>query len=186
MKNWKTLICLAMTFGSLLGCGEKSKRKSSEPLESVSYVDLDRYLGLWYEIARFPFSIQEGCFDTTAEYSLLKEGEIKVVNTCLKGSFTGKPDVAKGSAKVIDKETNAKLKVSFNFFMGLFGGANYWIIDLDDDYQYAVVSEPEGRYLWILSRTPKMEEKTYEEILDRLKEDGFQIEYLQKTPQSDR
>ncbi|MGA0162854.1 MAG: lipocalin family protein [Bdellovibrionota bacterium] len=186
MRNFQVFFTLVIISLSFLGCGESSKRKSSKPLEAVSSVDLNRYLGLWYEIARFPFGIQEGCFDTTAEYSLLKEGEIKVVNKCLKGSFDGKLDEAKGSAKVIDKETNAKLKVSFNFFMGLFGGANYWIIDLDDDYQYAVVSEPEGRYLWILSRTPKMEESVYKEILARLKDDGFLIEYLQKTPQSDR
>jgi apolipoprotein D and lipocalin family protein len=186
MNKLNGLVCLSMIFGSLIACGESSKRKSSEPLAAVSYVDINRYVGLWYEIARFPFSIQEGCHDTTAEYHLLKNGRLKVVNQCRKYAFDGKIDKAEGSAKVIDHETNAKLKVSFNFFMNLFGGANYWIIDLDDDYQYAVVSEPEARYLWILSRSPQMEESVYDQILSRLADDGFMIEFLQKTPQSER
>lgn len=165
------------------GCAESSKRASDHPLKTIESLDIDRYLGTWYEIARFPFSIQEGCYATTATYSKLKNGRIGVLNRCLMGSFEGSESVAKGEAWVVNSKTNAELKVSFNFFMGLFGGGDYWVIELAPDYSYSVVSEPKGRYLWILSRTPQMKDEVYSGILERLKADGFQTEFLEKTPQ---
>lgn len=180
--NTFLFIWIATAIG-VMGCAETPKRKSDRPLQAVTQVDLEKYLGLWYEIARFPFGIQEGCFATTATYKRRSDGKIDVLNQCKQGSFTGSESTAHGKAWIVDKKTNAKLKVSFNFFMGLFGGGDYWIIDLAPDYSYSVVSEPKGRYLWILSRTPQMDETTYTQILDRLKQDGFMIEYLQQTPQ---
>ncbi len=165
------------------GCGESSKRKSDQPLQTVASVDLQKYLGTWYEIARFPFSIQEGCHATTATYSLRTDGKIDVFNSCRMGAMDGEASEAHGKAWIVDTASNAKLKVSFNFFMGLFGGGDYWIIRLAPDYSYSVVSEPKGRYLWILSRNPQMSDALYQEILASLKGDGFLVEYLQKTPQ---
>jgi apolipoprotein D and lipocalin family protein len=178
MKWFSFLFCCA-----LLGCGESSKRQSDQPLQAVSELDINRYQGKWYEIARFPFSIQEGCVATTATYTLREDGKLDVLNECRVGSVDGKLKQAQGVAELSDDPSNAKLKVSFNFFMGLFGGANYWVIDLAEDYSYAVVSEPKGRYLWILSRTPQLEQKIYDQIVDRLRANGFMVEYLQFTDQ---
>lgn len=179
-QSFTFFLCATLLF---ISCGETSKRESATPLQAVASVDLDRYLGTWYEIARFPFSIQEGCHGTTATYERRDDGKISVLNRCLLGSFDGHENVAKGTAWAPNAATPSKLKVTFNFFMGLFGGSNYWIIDLAPDYSYSVVSEPEGRYLWILSRTPQLNDEIYESILARLKTDGFKTEFLQKTPQ---
>jgi apolipoprotein D and lipocalin family protein len=100
------------------------------------------------------------------------------------GSFDGKINSAHGKAWIVDANTQAKLKVSFNFFMGLFGGGDYWIIRLADDYSYSVVSEPKGRFLWILSRSPQMDANLYLSLVEDLKDEGFLVEYLQKTPQA--
>ena len=121
-------------------------------LSTVESVDIDRYLGRWYEIARFPNSFEEGCEGVTAEYELRNDGLISVVNTCRKGATDGKAKVAKGRARVADETTNAKLEVSF---FGPFWG-DYWILYLAEDYSLSLVGEPSGRYLWILSRTPEI------------------------------
>lgn len=175
-------IALAFAVG-LIGCSESSKRRSEEPIQAVDHLDINRYQGRWYEIARFPFSIQKGCVATTATYTLRDDHRLDVLNECRKGGFDGDATRAKGIAEIVDSAFPAKLKVSFNFFMGLFGGANYWVIDLAKNYSYAVVSEPDGRYLWILSRTPQMDKSVYKQIIDRLRSDGFMVEYLELTPQ---
>jgi apolipoprotein D and lipocalin family protein len=153
--------------------------KGLPPLEVVDYVELDRYLGTWYEIASYPAWFTKDCTGTTAEYSLLSDGKIRVVNRCRKGSLDGPQDEAKGKAEVVDTTTNAKLKV---WFFWPFKG-NYWIIDLDDDYQWAVVGEPKREYLWILSRTPHMDDDLYDEILDRLVVQDYAPARLNKTSQ---
>jgi apolipoprotein D and lipocalin family protein len=150
-----------------------------QPLEVVDSVDLDRYLGRWYEIASYPMYFQKGCTATTADYALREDGLIEVINSCRKGTLDGKLKQAKGRAKVVDTETNAKLKVSF---FGPFWG-NYWIIDLDPDYQWAVVGGPKRKYLWILSRTPQMDQELYDEILARLPAMGYDPAGLNKTLQ---
>jgi apolipoprotein D and lipocalin family protein len=154
-------------------------RTADKPLEVVDSVDLDRYLGRWYEIASYPMFFQRGCTATTADYSLREDGLIKVINSCRKGTLDGKLKQAKGKAKVVDTETNAKLKVSF---FGPFWG-DYWIIDLDPDYQWAVVGGPKRKYLWILSRTPQMDEALYEEIIGRLPAKGYDPKHLNRTTQ---
>lgn len=149
------------------------------PLEVVLQVDLARYLGRWYEIASFPQHFQKGCTDSRAEYRIRDDGAIEVLNSCLRD---GKVDTAKGTAWVMDKATNAKLKVSFFWpFRG-----DYWIIELGKDYEYAVVSAPSRKYLWVLSRTPKMEEQRYQEIVVRLKDKGFDVAMLKRTEQGNR
>ena len=127
--------------------------KSNSPLTGVDSVDLQRYLGKWYEIASYPAWFQKDCTGSTADYSLLPDGKIEVINRCRKDSLDGPLKESKGKAEVVDTATNAKLKV---WFFWPFKG-NYWIIDLDPDYQWAVVGEPSRKYLWILSRTPTME-----------------------------
>jgi apolipoprotein D and lipocalin family protein len=154
-------------------------RAADKPLQTVGSVDLERYLGRWYEIASYPAWFQKGCTATTADYSLREDGLIKVVNSCRKGSLDGKLKQAKGRAKVVDQASNARLKVSF---FGPFWG-DYWIIDLDPDYQWAVVGGPGRKYLWILSRTPQMDQTLYDKIVSRLPAKGYDPKRLNRTLQ---
>ena len=151
----------------------------SQTVQTVPKVDLKKYTGKWYEIASYPQRFQKGCNCTTAEYTLSEKGYVIVENRCNKGSITGKQSYIKGKAFVEENSGNAKLKVQFFWpFKG-----KYWIIDLADDYSYAVVSHPSRKYLWILSRTPKMEDAVYQQILSRLKDMGFDLSKLKITVQ---
>ena len=145
-------------------------------LEVVPHVDLQRYLGKWYEIAHLPAKFQEGCDETTATYALLENGNVSVLNECKKN---GKIKQAKGKAKIADKATGAKLKVTF--FWPFYG--DYWIIKLGNNYEYSVVGTPDHKYLWILSRTPQMDNKLFHEITEFAKSKGFDINRLIKTNQ---
>jgi apolipoprotein D and lipocalin family protein len=153
--------------------------KAGRPLEVVPHVDLKRYLGTWYEIAAIPQRFQKGCVGVTAEYSLRKNGDIRVVNTCIQGTLDGDVRIARGKARVVDKTTNAKLKVSF--FWPFWG--SYWIIGLDTDYQWAVVGHPSRHYLWVLSRSPQMDEVLYQQILEQIADQGYDLNLIKKTLQ---
>jgi apolipoprotein D and lipocalin family protein len=142
-------------------------------------VDLKKYGGTWYEIARYPNRFQEGCVGTSATYTLLQDGKIGVLNQCRKGPLDGEISSAKGKAWVVDKKTNAKIKVSFFW---PFSG-DYWIIDLGENYEYAVVGHPSRKYLWILSRTPEMDDATYNLILKKLRRQFYDVSKLMKTLQ---
>ena len=139
----------------------------------VPSVDLSRYAGKWYEIASYPVSFQKGCSCISAEYTLTDKGYVKVFNSCRKGgkisSITGKAFPVKGS-------NNAKLKVQFFWPFK----APYWIIGLADDYSWAIVSGPSRKYLWILCRTKQMDPKLYDQLLEKLRTDGFDLERLKK------
>lgn len=151
----------------------------SQTLQTVPYVDLEKYAGKWYEIASFPQRFQKGCTCTTAEYTLTDKGYVVVENRCNKDSINGKQSYIKGKAFVVENSGNAKLKVQFFWpFRG-----KYWIIDLAEDYSYAVVGHPNKKYLWILSRTPVMQEIVYQQIISRLKEKGFDISKIKLTLQ---
>ena len=176
--QWGVVVVL-VAFAAGACAPSTTKRLNLPPLETVEKVDLERYVGTWYEIANFPQSFQEGCTGTTATYTLREDGEVDVVNRCHKGSLDGEVDSAEGRARVIDATTNAKLEVSF--FRPFWG--EYWIIDLGADYEYAVVGHPGRDYLWILSRTPTMDEKVYEGILERLRYKDYRLDRLQKTLQ---
>ncbi len=152
---------------------------NSQTLQTVPSVDLKKYCGKWYEIASYPQRFQKGCNCTTAEYTLSEKGFVIVENRCNKDSVDGKQSYIKGKAFVENNSGNAKLKVQF--FWPFTG--KYWIIDLADDYSYAVVSHPNKKYLWILSRTPKMNDAIYQQILSRLKEKGFDLLKLKITTQ---
>jgi apolipoprotein D and lipocalin family protein len=148
-------------------------------MQTVTEVDLNKYSGKWYEIASFPQRFQKGCHCTTAEYTLSSKGYVIVENKCNIDSIHGKQISIKGKAFVERNSGNAKLKVQFFWPFK----AKYWIIDLANDYSYAVVSHPNKKYLWILSRTPQMNHDTYNQILVRLKEKGFDLSKLNITPQ---
>lgn len=164
---------------TMVSCATTTERLNLPPLQTVQSVDLPRYLGTWYEIANFPQSFQEGCTATTATYSLRDDGMIEVLNRCRKDSLDGAEDSAQGLARVPDPETSAKLEVSF--FRPFWGA--YWVIDLGPNYEYAVVGHPSRDYLWILSRTPQLDDATYQGILQRLKEKDYSLDRLVKTLQ---
>lgn len=163
-----------------------SKKSHAQELSVVDSVDLQRYVGRWYEIARLPNRFQEECTgNVTATYVVLENGEIKVVNRCQKAD--GDSSEAEGIARrASPEEPNSKLKVRFapSFLSFLpFVWGNYWIIELAPDYSYAVIGEPNREYLWVLARTPKMEKQTLQEILERAKKQGFNLTDLIRTKQ---
>ena len=152
----------------------------SEALSTIDALDVPRYMGKWYEIARYPNWFQKKCVgDSSAEYSMRTDGRVQVVNRCRLGN--GDVKEAIGTARQIGGSSSAKLKVSFvppwlSFIPAVWG--DYWVIDLDNQYQLVAVSEPSRNYLWVLARTPTIEQKTYEAMLDRLKSRGFDADKL--------
>jgi apolipoprotein D and lipocalin family protein len=150
---------------------------TNNTLEVVPHVELNRYLGTWYEIAHLPAKFQEGCSETKATYTLSEKGSITVLNQCVR---KGKVTQAKGKAKVVDKNTGAKLKVTF--FWPFYG--DYWIIKLGQDYDYAVVGTPNRKYLWILSRTPQMSDTLFSQLTEFVKSKGFDAGNLIRTSHS--
>jgi len=159
-----------------LGCAQ------GQELETVKSVDLEKYVGFWYEIASFPASFQKGCRCSTAEYQFVPGKKyIRVINKCLKLTARGsKMSVAKGKAFPVKGSGNAQLKVQF---LWPFRG-DYYIIDLADDYRYVVVGHPGRDYLWILSREPYMTNDTYTRLVEIIKGKGFDVGRLQKTEQN--
>lgn len=158
--------------------GRKARRHRTPPLEAVAFVDVERYMGRWFEIARYPMRFERDCAkNTVAEYAL-RNGGVRIENRCT--AADGRIICARGSARIADRATNAKLKVKFSPFMP---GADYWIVDLDPAYRWAVVGEPKRRFLWILSRTPAMDEAEYGAICARLREQYYAPERLVRTVQ---
>ncbi len=170
------LVIALMTTPLLIGC-----QAFNPPLGVENKVDVSRYMGRWYEIARYPNSFEAGCVGVTADYELLDDGRVGVTNTCRQGSLNGKLDIIEGVARVTDERTNARLAVSF--FWPFEG--DYWILELGDeeDYGYAVVGEPSRKFLWILSRNPQMDEELYEDVLSRLRSKGYNRFLLERTRQ---
>lgn len=166
----------ALATALLAACvGQPSYRAAdAPPLKTVDGVDLDRYLGKWYEIARLPNRFEKNCEGVTANYARRDDGLIAVTNSCRKGAPDGPLKQATGRARIVDTTTNARLEVSF---FGPFWG-DYWVIDLADDYSHAVVSEPEGRYLWLLSRTPTLDDDRKATIVRTLRDKGFDTDAL--------
>jgi apolipoprotein D and lipocalin family protein len=154
-------------------------RNTAQPLETVQRVDLNRYLGRWYEIARLPNQFEVDCVGVTADYALNADGSIKVVNTCRKTKLDGPVDTAEGRATIADATTKAKLSVTFFW---PFAG-DYWVIGLAEDYSWALVGEPSGRYLWLLARTPTIDDALREQLTEQLKAKGYNTGALYWTPQ---
>lgn len=154
-------------------------------LAPVSSLDVPRYMGTWFEVAKFPNRFQKMCVrNTQAAYSLQADGTVRVVNRCT--LIDGSANDAAGQARQIGAATSPKLEVRFapawlSFLPWVWG--NYWVIDLDSNYQWVAVSEPNRDFLWILSRTPQMEAATYQALLARLAANGFDIAKLEASPQ---
>jgi apolipoprotein D and lipocalin family protein len=163
---------------AVISLGSSAFGDTNAPLTTVHHVDITRYMGVWYEIASYPQWFSRNCYNTSATYTLRADKKVDVLNQCHKGSPKGRVKTAKGLAYVANTETNAELKVSF---FGPFYG-DYWIVELGDDYEYAVVSEPGRSTLWILSRTTQMDQGTLDALLDRLKNiHGFDLGKLKYT-----
>lgn len=169
-------ILLALLILPLSACTSppRDRLAGDTPPQTVAAVDLDRYLGRWFEIARADHGFERGCDGVIAEYARRPDGMIGVLNRCWKDGLAGPGDTAEGRARIADPDSNARLEVSF--FGPFFG--DYWIIDLAEDYSWAVISEAEGRYLWILAREPQPGADFVEARLTDLQARGFDTDGL--------
>lgn len=155
------------------------------PLDTIPSLDVPRYMGTWYEIARYPNWFQKKCAgDSRADYSLQSDGTVQVINRCRLAS--GEMDSATGTARQPGPASSPKLEVRFapawlSFIPAVWG--DYWVIDLDEKYQLVAVSEPTREYLWVLSRTPKVDPQAYQALLGRLAGKGFNLQKLQVSAQ---
>jgi apolipoprotein D and lipocalin family protein len=145
-------------------------------LETIPYVDLERYQGRWFEVARYPARFERACAKNTVAQYTLTRGGLRIANTCT--TAHGEILVRNGWASPRD-DTNAKLRIRF----GPFGGGDYWILDLAADYSFAVVGHPSRRYLWILSRTPAIDEHVFARICDSLPQYGYDPSRVRRTLQ---
>lgn len=160
--------------------------QADRPVRTVDRVDLDRYLGEWFEVARFPNDFQRHCArDVRARYTKRGDGRIDVTNTCT--TSEGEVDEARGVAKAADEQTSAKLKVRFapavlSWLPFVWG--DYWILGLGPDYSWAVVGSPDRKYLWVLSRMPALDANAYQNAAAVARENGFDDTRLVRTNQS--
>lgn len=168
-----TMITVACAAAACAGTPEN-------PPEVAPSVELERYLGTWYEQGSIPIRPQRGCVGTTATYSLRDDGDIDVVNTCYKDGWDADQTVAEGKAFVVDTETGAKLEVQFFWpFRG-----DYWIVGLDaENYEWALVGSPNLETFWVLTREPVISEERFEEFLQMGAEQGFPVDRVQRTEQ---
>lgn len=154
-------------------------------VKTIASLDVPRYLGTWYEIAKFPNWFQKKCVSNTkAVYSERPDGNLKVLNSCK--TANGELSEAEGSARQIGAKDSPKLEVRFapewlSFLPWVWG--DYWVIDLDPQYQVAAVSDPKREYLWVLSRTPQLDSRVYDDLLQRLKQQQFDVRKLEITTQ---
>jgi apolipoprotein D and lipocalin family protein len=154
--------------------------KKHPDLATVKNVDIEKYQGLWYEIAKLPNRFEKGLTCITANYTLLDDGKIEVWNNGIKNNNPNEISSIKGKAKPAKEGDNSKLKVSF---FGPFYG-DYYIIDLDENYQYAMIGEPSREFFWILSRTPKIGNSLYNQLLEKAEKLGFDTSKVEKCIQN--
>ena len=169
------LLSSLIALTTLVSC-QTSAPPNAKP---VTGFEVDRYLGTWYEISKYPVSFEEGLVGVKAEYSLREDGDIRVLNSGYRDNFDGELSTAEGHAWLSDAAEPSKLRVRFFW---PFHGA-YWVIALDPAYQWSVVGEPDRGYLWILSRTPTMAAGTYDRIVAMIHELGYDTSRLEKMPQ---
>jgi len=178
MKIWAPIRSLALAWACVLSMPAQAELA---PLKTVAAVDVPRYMGTWHEVAKYPNWFQKKCASSTqATYSLQADGRVQVLNRCK--TDKGEWSEALGAARQIGGPTSAQLKVRFapawlSFIPMVWG--DYWIIDLDPDYQWVVVSEPKREYLWILSRTPQLPAATYQALLVKLDKLGFDLKKIE-------
>ncbi|MEI6089536.1 MAG: lipocalin family protein [bacterium] len=172
-------ISLILLTPLVTSCNAKSEKKELN-LETVKNVDLQRYIGKWYEIARLDHSFERGLVGVTATYSFRDDGKISVLNEGYKLTLDGKHSKAEGKAKCPNPNEPGKLKVSFFWFFY----ADYNILELDTvNYQYVLIGGSSPNYLWILSRTPQMQPEIYEMLLQKAKDRGYDLSKLIKVEQ---
>ena len=177
MRVWVALIALTVA-----ACGGPVYRDVSVPMETHGPVEIARYQGLWYEIARYPNSFEEGCFGVTAEYSLNEDGSVKVVNSCRQGALDGPLEVAEGRATLVSAEGD-KLEVGFVPWLP-FAVGDYWILNVTEDYSVAVIGTPDGGFGWILARQPMLAATELEAAYAVLRRNGYDPALLYLTPQA--
>ncbi len=176
-KEW----VLLLTGGAVVAGVVKLAWKAPRPMAVAPSIDFSRYAGKWYEIARMPNRFQKQCSgDVTATYTIRSDGKIVVQNQCRRAD--GRVDSILGTARPADPDgPNTKLKVSFFW---PFSG-NYWILEIDDKYRWALIGEPSRKYLWVLSREPHLDERTLNGLLDRASQEGYDTGLVRRTAQSD-
>jgi apolipoprotein D and lipocalin family protein len=177
-------IALAIALG-LSASAAHAAAAADKPLATIPSLDVKRYLGTWYEIAKFPNRFQKDCAsDTSAAYSLLDDGRVRVLNRCRKQG--GGEDQAEGIARQVGGASSPKLEVrlapAFLYILPFVWG-DYWVVDLDPNYQLSAVSEPKREYLWILARTPQVDPAAYDALVARLAAQGLDVGKLVRTPQ---
>lgn len=146
---------------------------------TVPELDLNKYAGTWYEIARFPHSFEKGLVGVTATYNLKENGQIEVINQGYKNTLDGELSKAIGKAKRPNDNEPGKLKVAFFWIFY----AEYNVLELDENYQYALIGSSNSKYLWILSRTPQMDKHVYESLVENAKKRGYNVNKLIKVKQ---
>jgi apolipoprotein D and lipocalin family protein len=175
---------LLFAFILSLLCSLSNAQESA--VKTIPSLDVSRYMGTWYEIAKFPNWFQKKCASNTqAVYSIRPDGNLKVLNSCK--TADGEISQAEGTARQLGASDSPKLEVRFapawlSFLPMVWG--DYWIIDLDPQYQVAAVSDPRREYLWVLSRTPQLDKKTYDALLLRLQNQQFDTRKLEPTQQT--
>ena len=175
MRNIRLLLILSFLF--LLSCTKTNSQMIDQT--TVKTFDLNRYLGTWYEIARFSHSFEKNLVGVTATYSLRDDGKIEVLNQGFKNTLDGERSKAVGKAKIPNKLEPGKLKVSFFWIFY----ADYNVLELDENYQYAMIGSSSDKYFWILCRTPQMEPAVYEMLLGKARKRGYNLDKLYKVPQ---
>ena len=182
-KIYSALFCTFIFISSFTVCAQGS----DVPVKTILTLDVQRYLGTWYEVAKYPNWFQKKCVSNTkAVYSVRLDGNLKVLNSCK--TADGNLSEAEGVARQIGGKDSPKLEVRFapawlSFIPMVWG--DYWIIDLDSQYQIAVVSDPRREYLWILSRSPQIDRKSYEDLLQRLQAQHYDVRKLELTTQTE-
>jgi apolipoprotein D and lipocalin family protein len=170
LKKYAPLFILLLMFSA---CG-----KNERPLDTVNQLDVEKYMGKWYEIERLPNSFEEGLKCVTAEYTLLDDGKIEVLNSGV-NEESGELQSSKGIAKSANDEAPGELKVSF--FRPFYG--DYFIMDLDDNYQYVLVGAPSREFLWVLSRTPHLDAQIVSSLKKKAERAGFPIDQMKVVAQ---
>lgn len=181
------LLLLTLMVRASSALGEEQRASADSPLVAIPSLDVRRYMGKWYEIAKYPNRFQKQCVSNDrAEYTLRNDGRVQVINRCR--TANGETDEAVGTARQVGAATSPKFEVRFapawlSFIPAVWG--DYWVIDLDDAYELVAVSEPKREYLWILSRHPTVPEQKYARLLERLRKQGFDTQKLVPTRQED-
>lgn len=177
----KRCLLLPLFLLSLASCSNFEKGPVGNPRvpEPAKAVELNRYLGRWYEIARYEAGFQKGCEFVTADYSLRTDDKVKVVNSCRRGGQDAPLDSVEGQAYVVEDSQNAKLRVSF--FWPFYG--DYWVLDHGDAYDWTIVGEPSGHYLWLMTRDVHPSAETVQNLKDRAAQMGYDLGLLRMTKQ---